>query len=376
MTPNPETEVVQKDQLGTQTGQQYIKPQYTAQATLQYKTFLKRTFVEALQNAFVLYEDETLAKTKIGTNYAMDEADFPNIVVKFYEQSVKNMGVGHAEWGHDEEQEELGARAQLKAGSGEVTGLDTTKLLQEGKTEIKGLGVPKETFVKKILSQTSILMSKTATETRTGDITFVDVFVERYIEYHHYMYKGDISLEVYGLNSPDRDMVSDAIVEVVAMGVVGEEGLTFQERIYNTIGASNFPYSKWHFIAVNTDMISGFGEQQMIAPWMPEDVFTYMAEYRVPILGEFYSITPTFPKGRLELVKEVDIYPWDTADSYDTPPKDFPHGVVPKDKYIPITKHVPKLPFQTYNFEPTLGLSVVPKELTVTGGPSAGRHPW
>ena len=239
----------QKDQFVTKKGVEQIKPKYGSQQTLQYKTFLKRTMVEALQDGFSEYEDPTLKKTKIGIDYTTDRADFPSIVVKFYGKTLKNAGVGHIEW----------------------------------------INTEKEPGV--------------------------------YTAYHHTMYQGDISFEVYGLSSLDRDVVTDAIVEVVQM-------------IYDTIGKS--PYSESHFITVNTDLLSEYGETQTIAPWIPEDTFVYQCEYRVPIFGEFYSKTPNIPG--TSLVGEVDIYPWDETDTAVTPdPEEFPGGVVPEEDYIKIT---------------------------------------
>lgn len=254
----------QKDQFTTKKGTTRIKPQYTPQATLQYKTFIKRTIVEALQNAFAGYEESlTLGKAKIGLNYSTERVDFPAVIVKFYEKTIKNAGVGHVEWGED--------------------------------------------------------------ESNPG----------KFIEYKHSMYQGDIALEVYGLSSLDRDTISDAIVEVVTMGEVGPESKSFSERIYEAIGES--PYSEWHFINVNSDLLSGYGEQQMIAPWIPEDTLVYQCEYRFPIMGEFYSLTPKAGPGSTALLKEVDIYPWDPSPgSTDIAPRDFPNEVVPDDQYIKI----------------------------------------
>lgn len=331
----------QRDQQSVVPNPVAQKPKYLAQQTLQYKTFLKRTIVEALQNAFNLYEDPTLLKTKIGPDYQMTRVNFPSIVVKFYEQQLKNAGVGHMEWGPEADVIILKGTGHITEGSGEITGLATTQDLFPGITEIKGNGIPKNAIVIRITGETSVLINKEAFETRETTLSIrgeLDIN-EKFIEYHHSIYHGDIALEVYGLNSPDRDKIADALVEVVQMGIVGEEGKTFQERIYDTIGLS--PYSDWHFITVNTDLLSGYGEREEMAPWMPEDVWIYRCEYRVPVLGEFYSITPKSLKGTLGLVKHVKLYPWNTTGISDTPegqygeiePSEFPGGQVPNEDY-------------------------------------------
>ena len=333
--------MAQKDQKSVVPNPTLVPPKYVAQQTLQYKTFLKRTMTEALQNAFGLYEDKTLAKTKIGPDYQTGRANFPSVVVKFYEQKIVNAGVGHMEWGPDNDVQILTGQGNITNGSGLITGLATVQDLLPGITEIKGNGIHPNSFVRKVESESSILISQPAYETRETTLSIrgeLDIN-EKFIEYHHSIYHGDIALEVYGMSSVDRDKVADALVEVVQMGTVGEEGLSFQERIYNTIGLS--PYSKWHFIAVNTDLLSGYGEREELAPWMPEDTWVYRCEYRVPILGEFYSITPKSLAGTLGLVQRVKFYPWNTAGISDEPqgqygevePNNFPEGVIPDEDY-------------------------------------------
>src|SRR5208282_6035943 len=350
----------QKDQQSVVPNPRPQKAVYVPQQTLQYKTFLKRTMTEALQNAFALYGlkepesphqyDATLGKTKIGPDYQTTRVNFPSVVVKFYEQQIMNAGVGHMEWGPETTEINLTGTGRITKGSGELTELDTVQFLLPGVTEVKGDGIPKGAIVIRIVDETSVLLDREAYETRKTNLTIrgeLDIN-ENFIEYHHSIYHGDIALEVYGLSSVDRDKVADALVEVVQMGIVGAEGKSFQERIYDTIGLS--PYSQWHFIAINTDLFKGFGEREELAPWMPEDTWVYRTEYRVPIIGEFYSITPKGGEGTLNLVKRVKLYPWLEANAgiSDEPeghfgevaPEEFPEGKVPEEDYY----NVPPIP--------------------------------
>lgn len=136
-----------------------------------------------------------------------------------------------------------------------------------------------------------------------------------FIKYYHRMYKGDISFEVWGMSSPDRDILRDALIEVLSMTDATNEGYAFINRLYNALNST--PYGLWHFPVLNLDKITGYGENQQIAPWQPEDMLVYTASYRVPIFGEFYSNTPTFPSGT-GLLQEVDVYPW--IQNIDPPP--------------------------------------------------------
>jgi len=357
----------QKDQRSIVPNPVKVKPKYVSQQTLQYRVFLKRTITEALQNAFALYEDPTLLKAKIGPDYQTSRANFPSVVVKFYEQQLKNAGIGHVEWGPENDVIELKGTGHITEDSGEITGLATTQDLYPGVTEVKGDGIPKNSIVIRITSDSSVLINQNAYETRETTLSLRGELSldEKFIEYHHSIYHGDIALEVYGLSSVDRDKIADALVEVVQMGTVGEEGNSFQERIYDTIGLS--PYSNWHFIAVMTELLSGYGDREEMAPWMAEDTWVYRCEYRVPIIGEFYSITPKGDKGALELVKRVKVYPWNTDGISDDPegqygevePSEFPEGKVPEADYY---NFPPVVPFHRHAFDAgiSLGGSLVP----------------
>jgi hypothetical protein len=256
----------QTNQITEITGNSTVAPRYVRQSTLQYKTFIKRAVVESLQNAFKNHPDPEIAKTRIGIEYKTDRADFPAIIIKFYERSIDNIGVGHVEWGPS-----------------------------------------------------------------PNDPNYPNGPFTLFVKYYHRLYKGDLEFEVLAMSSVDRDKVIDALVEILAMADVTEGGLNLLERLYEDIGHT--PFGESHFIAFNTDLISGYGEGKEIAPWIPEDTLVYTSSYRLPIIGEFYSLTPK-SASELGMVQEVDVYPWDDRDPLDTPPENFPDGEIPAEDYI------------------------------------------
>jgi hypothetical protein len=262
----------QKNQITDVKGNRTIPPKYALQQTLQYKTFLKRAMVESIQNAFKNHPDKKIAGSKVGIDYRTDRTDFPQVIVKFYEQTIANAGVGHSEW----------------------------------------------------------FPSPTDPNYKTGG-----PYTE-FIQYGHRMYRGSLEFEIWALSTLDRDKMADAIIEVLAMSEVSTEGLAFRARIYESIEEAQ-PYSHWHFVALNTDLISGYGEQQGFVPWLAEDVLSFQTSYRIPVFGEFYSRTPN-PPAPAGLVEEVDIYPWDEADPLDIPPESFPEGIIPEGDYLKIRK--------------------------------------
>lgn len=229
------------------------------QSSLHYKTFIKESVVSALRLSMGEYiTDITLVKTKIDIDYSSNEADYPAVVVKFYERDNLSSGVAHIEYGPDPN---------------------------------------------------------------------ADGF---YIPYQHRLYHGDMSFEIYALSSLDRDLVTDALIEILAMGQSNPEASTFYTRLYTTLQQA---YYQYHFLVFNTDEISGYGEQAGIAPWGPEDTLLYQASYRIPVIGEFYSLPPASPSSS-GVVSEVDIYPWDPLDPSDIDPSTFSGGVIPNGDYI------------------------------------------
>jgi len=125
--------------------------------------------------------------------------------------------------------------------------------------------------------------------------------------FKHYMYHADIEFAIHALSSYDRDLISDTIVQTLAMGDL--EGYTnrFFERIYPDERSGKYPDSIWHFININTDTITGGRETQSATPWQSEDDLIYETSYRAATMGEFYSVPPDMPK---EYVTKVLTYPY------------------------------------------------------------------
>jgi hypothetical protein len=143
----------------------------------------------------------------------------------------------------------------------------------------------------------------------------------QWVRYQHRLYQGDIEFEIFGETSVDRDLLADALVETFAMIETSSAGQTFIGHFYN--GIQSMPYGLWHFATLNTDDITGYGENTNPPPWSPEDDLIYQTSYRVPIFGEFYSYTPEHPDTE-HVIDEVDVYPW--VPGMDPPPQDAAPG--------------------------------------------------
>lgn len=212
---------------------------YNPQQTITYKTYVKTALVEALRTVFVNHRDPELQRTKITIDYPRTEADHPAVVVRFFERTVDDAGVGHEEW---------------------IQGAEYD-------------GLP------------------------TG----------QYFRFKHAFYWADIELAVYSLSSWDRDLISDSLVQILRMGELESYTNRFFERIYPNPADGFWPDSLWHFIAINTDSIQGFGESTDPTPWGSEDDLVYKTSYRVKTFGEFYSVPPDTPAA---LIEQVIQYPY------------------------------------------------------------------
>lgn len=76
---------------------------YLPQQTIRYKTYVKQALVEGLQAVFRSHRDKVLATTKVGIDFPTDKSDYPAVIVRFFERSINNAGVGHIEWIKDPE---------------------------------------------------------------------------------------------------------------------------------------------------------------------------------------------------------------------------------------------------------------------------------
>lgn len=70
-----------------------------AQQTIKYKTYIKETLVGAMQAVFSTHPDDILQRTvHVSSNLPEERAEFPAVLVRFYERDLHNLGVGHQEW--------------------------------------------------------------------------------------------------------------------------------------------------------------------------------------------------------------------------------------------------------------------------------------
>lgn len=139
------------------------------------------------------------------------------------------------------------------------------------------------------------------------DLSFMDF--EGVYRFKKSFYWADLEFEILALSTPDRDLIGDSLIQTIQMGNLESYTNQFFERIYPSEEAQEdvYPDSVWHYISINTDQISGFGEREGQTPWASEDGKIYKKSYRVPVFGEFYSVPPEAPAGFIE---KVNLFPY------------------------------------------------------------------
>lgn len=68
------------------------------QQSIHYKTFVKVAIVGALRDAFAGHPDTNLRETKITAEFPTTKLRHPAIIVRFFERTIQNVGIGHEEW--------------------------------------------------------------------------------------------------------------------------------------------------------------------------------------------------------------------------------------------------------------------------------------
>lgn len=146
----------------------------------------------------------------------------------------------------------------------------------------------------------------------------------RYQKYRHMLYKGDIEFAVYALSTYDRDLLGDYLHSALLMSDTEPQTNGILDRLY-VFDEVSAPGSTSHAVSLNTNTIQGFGEIQNPAPWGAEDKMVYSSTYRMQVMGEVYSRTPSVVDyGKLE---KVEIFPYTTGlEPIPTPPWAGPDG--------------------------------------------------
>jgi hypothetical protein len=70
---------------------------YQPERTIKYKTYVKTALVESFRDVFKDHVDQALRRVKVTIDFPKSEADYPCLIVRFFERDIKNAGIGHEE---------------------------------------------------------------------------------------------------------------------------------------------------------------------------------------------------------------------------------------------------------------------------------------
>jgi len=256
--------------------------------TIPYKTYIKRSLVEALREVFANHPDTKLQRTKVSIDYPTSELAYPSVVIRFFERSVRNAGVGHVEYLYSR----YGSYILVVKNGDLVVKVES---VDDDEVTTKAAGYRADGYTVKIFDQ-----------------------YQRVDKYRHYLYDGDIEFAVFALSSLDRDLISDTIVQTLAMPDMAAYTNNFFNRIYfpdpqTPANSGDYEPGEWNYVNLNTDQISGFGETQTPQPWLSEDQLVYQTSYRVGIFGEFYNLPPISDVPAFGLISGVNLLPYNGA---------------------------------------------------------------
>lgn len=124
----------------------------------------------------------------------------------------------------------------------------------------------------------------------------------------HRRFEGTMEFTVAALSPLDRDVLSDALIEVLGFGTLDPLMDNFYIRVYGEVDVDVGILGLLHQMTLNTDDIVPMGESNSIAPWEPEDALVYTVGHSVACHGGFYNtLRNTDPLGYIQSAK---IYPY------------------------------------------------------------------
>lgn len=198
------------------------------QYTIRYKTYLKQSLVEALEAVFENHPDQLLQDTKVRLESSFEEVDYPMIIVKYHETTIKDAGIGHHERGYDTATSRWYKR-QRKLYYGTV------------EFQIYALSTLDRDLISDALVQT-IMMAE----------------VRAYTAFFLY--------RIY------RQETFEQLKSLPA----------------GTLGTAHH----YSLINLGTQQLTGIGDSAVPNPWGAEDVLLYQDGYSLPVFGEVISMPP------------------------------------------------------------------------------------
>lgn len=114
----------------------------------------------------------------------------------------------------------------------------------------------------------------------------------------HWRFEGSIKFTIFGLSSADRDILSSALVNMIAFPGANNAYKTFHTEIYD---------GEFIDMQISSDHIIPGGDSVTDVPWDAPTRKLYQATYSLEIMGEFFAVHDS---GVLVTLDDVNIYPY------------------------------------------------------------------
>lgn len=125
--------------------------------------------------------------------------------------------------------------------------------------------------------------------------------------WYHRLFTGTVELVCLGTTVLDRDILSDAVMEILSFGWLDDIRGEFFDEVYGDIEDPVSVVTMLNQLHLNTDIITPGTESAAPAPWEPEDTLIYQDSLSVNVLGGFYNGLPAIKIGPVDTVKIVDV---------------------------------------------------------------------
>lgn len=129
-------------------------------------------------------------------------------------------------------------------------------------------------------------------------------------KWNHRRFAGEFDLNIFALSTLDRDILADAVIEVISFGWLTSDLMPFFTTIYQGWGSTEVELL-FNQLYINSDEIDEHGASVTVGPWRPEDQLVYTYGLSVACGGGFYNIVPELS---WEYVEQVNIDPYPQGD--------------------------------------------------------------
>lgn len=128
-------------------------------------------------------------------------------------------------------------------------------------------------------------------------------------KWHHSRFEGSMDFDILALTTLDRDLLADALTEVIRFGRLDNALLPFFTTLY---GDPSSPVALiFNQIMFDADQVTSSGNSASLAQWSPEDLMQYSTTLSSEVHGGYYNVNPIYAWA---YITRVSMYPYNSFD--------------------------------------------------------------